>query len=166
VIIVDSSAGAGDTLQHLLAANGATSVITWDRKAFAGWGIDWLWNGLGATEVVAGPANVRAVARTAEVGITTVDYALAETGTLVLFASPERARSVSLLPSIHVALVRASQIVAGSADVSQALEGLGADVPSSIHFITGPSRSADIENDLTIGVHGPAALIAIVALDA
>jgi L-lactate dehydrogenase complex protein LldG len=66
-----------------------------------------------------------------------------------------------LLPSVHIAVLFASQI---RPDLGAAFEALAArsGLPSAAHVITGPSRTSDIENDLTIGVHGPSAVTAIV----
>lgn len=106
-----------------------------------------------------------------DVGITGCDYAVADTGSLVLLASVEQGRSVSLLPSIHIVLVKQSQIKTRIgevlADIAQHYpnQGDATKQPSSINFITGPSRSSDIENDLSIGVHGPAAVFSLVLLD-
>jgi L-lactate dehydrogenase complex protein LldG len=88
-----------------------------------------------------------------ELGVTEVDAALPETGTLVLRAGPDKPRLVSLLPRVHVALVRASAL---RADLSQAF----ADIKNDSYgvCITGPSRTADIELTVTIGVHGPKSL--------
>ncbi|MGE0143214.1 MAG: lactate utilization protein C [Planctomycetota bacterium] len=93
----------------------------------------------------------RSLARCA-LGITGVRAAIAETGTLVLDASLERARLVSLLPEIHLAIVRSDQVVA---DLTEHFESLGSSPPAAITMITGPSRTADIELTLAIGVHGP-----------
>jgi len=105
------------------------------------------------------PDRFRQVALRADLGITTVTCAIASTGSLVLTGSLSCPRSVSLLPRRHLALVHQSQIVV---DLNAALF-LGAPVtpsqrhmPSAALCITGPSRTSDIENDLSIGVHGPA----------
>lgn len=97
----------------------------------------------------------RTLALGAAVGLTTVRLAIAATGTLVLAASVVSPRSLSLLPRRHVALVHETQLVPhfGGALV-QARAGAG--VPSALFCVTGPSRTSDIENDLSIGVHGPA----------
>lgn len=87
----------------------------------------------------------------ADVGVTGVDYGLAESGSLVLRAGPERPRSASLLPPVHVAVLREDRVLV---DLFDLLERLG-DVPSALTLITGPSRSADIEMSLAVGVHGP-----------
>jgi L-lactate utilization protein LutC len=86
------------------------------------------------------------------VGITTVVAAIAETGSLMLAAGPGRARLASLAPVHHVALVRKDQIVASLDD---AIECLG---DRTAVWITGPSRTADIEGVLIMGIHGPKTL--------
>ena len=78
-------------------------------------------------------------------------YALADTGSVVLLSSDEP-RSRSLLPWTHVTVVREGTIVAG---LEELFEALGTDLPSSVAIVTGPSRSADIEQKLAVGVHGP-----------
>jgi L-lactate dehydrogenase complex protein LldG len=97
-------------------------------------------------------------------GIVWADQAIANTGTLVLTCSPDRGRSVSLLPDMLIAVFYTDQLVARMGEaLAPVSEGLGrnGEVPSSINLITGPSRSADIENDLTIGVHGPGKVYAV-----
>ena len=78
-------------------------------------------------------------------------YALADTGSVVLLSSDEP-RSRSLLAWTHVTVVREETIVAG---LEELFERLGPDLPSSVAIVTGPSRSADIEQKLAVGVHGP-----------
>ncbi len=78
-------------------------------------------------------------------------YALADTGSVVLLSSDEP-RSRSLLPWTHVTVVREETILAG---LEELFEALGTDLPSSVAIVTGPSRSADIEQKLAVGVHGP-----------
>jgi len=99
----------------------------------------------------------------AEIGLTGVDYALAETGSLVLLARPGQPRSVSLLPPVHIALIRPEQIIRGFDELFELLradfEATG--VKSAVTFITGPSRTADIELTLVVGVHGPQQLHAV-----
>ncbi len=98
-------------------------------------------------------------------GIVWPDYAIANTGTLVLLAQGGRGRSVSLLPEILVAVFRSDQLVTRMGEVFERIKADDSqtnELPSSINFITGPSRSADIENDLTIGVHGPGNVHAII----
>jgi L-lactate dehydrogenase complex protein LldG len=84
---------------------------------------------------------------------------LAETGTLALSTLPGQMRSVSLLPPVHVAVARAEHIVPTMADYLLLLRAAAPDwqqrLTSCISFITGPSRTGDIELKLTVGVHGP-----------
>jgi len=101
----------------------------------------------------------------ADIGISGVDYALADTGTLVLFAGELQPRSVSLLPPVHVAIVRPQQILPGLGDLFPFLQGESnglRNLSSAITFITGPSRTADIELKLVVGVHGPQELHVLV----
>lgn len=89
----------------------------------------------------------------AGLGVSCVQAAIAETGTLVLGSSDERHRLVSLVPPVHVALVRRGDLVP---DLDAAMEHVREDgLPPVVSFITGPSRTADIELTLVIGVHGP-----------
>ena len=92
-------------------------------------------------------------------GITTCEWAVADTGTIALYATASQGRLPSLLPVAHLTLVRPSQVVR---DIPGAIRQLGLDVdlrgamPSAVQLISGPSRTADIEGDLAVGVHGPA----------
>jgi L-lactate dehydrogenase complex protein LldG len=85
-------------------------------------------------------------------GVSTALYGLADTGSVVLAASPEEPRRNSLLPDVHVTLLAEDRILPG---LDELFAALGADLPSSLAIVTGPSRSADIEQKLAVGVHGP-----------
>jgi L-lactate dehydrogenase complex protein LldG len=87
-----------------------------------------------------------------DVGVSKALYGLADTGSVVLAASPEEPRGNSLLPWVHVTELREADILPGLAEL---FDALGPDLPSALAIVTGPSRSADIEQTLTIGVHGP-----------
>jgi L-lactate dehydrogenase complex protein LldG len=95
----------------------------------------------------------------AGLGLSGVDYALAETGTLVLLAGENKARSASLLPPVHVALVTPDKFISGLDDLFPLLrcdlDVSNRNLSSAVTFITGPSRTADIELTLVVGVHGP-----------
>jgi L-lactate dehydrogenase complex protein LldG len=104
--------------------------------------------------------RLRGLIARADVGVTGVDLAVAETGTLVLRAAAGRPRSTSLLPPCHVAVLDRTVLVETLEQVGLALEAWHEGVPpptrgAVINFITGPSRTADIELTLTRGVHGP-----------
>ncbi len=87
-------------------------------------------------------------------GLTGAIAGVAETGTLVLASGSGRPQSVSLLPEIHAAILQAGQLVQNLGSVNLDIEGA-----SCVHLVSGPSRTADIEMTLTIGVHGPGQLI-------
>ena len=98
-----------------------------------------------------------------DVGVTMAQAAIAETGTLVLESEKERHRLVSLLPPVHVAIIRSDDICLTIGDALKQLRGDEKEKMSrAITFITGPSRTADIELTLTVGVHGPKELYVII----
>lgn len=96
-----------------------------------------------------------------DVGITTAQAAIAETGTLVLEQGVERNRLISLLPPVHIAIVNYEDICATLGEAILRARPL-CETSRAITFITGPSRTADIELTLTVGVHGPKELYVIV----
>jgi L-lactate dehydrogenase complex protein LldG len=99
----------------------------------------------------------------ADLGITGVDHLIAETGSVVLRSSPDRSRSVSLLPPVHVAVAHRSQILSDMFDLFEGHPPAG-DPPSGMTIITGPSKTGDIELRLVTGVHGPG-VIHVVVID-
>ena len=102
------------------------------------------------------PADARwPAAFSADLGITSVDWAVAETGTLALCSHPGQGRVVSLLPPAYLALIEPSQIVPDLFDLFERLEEHKANLPSNVTLVTGPSKTGDIELKLTTGVHGP-----------
>ena len=109
---------------------------------------------------------IRHLAETAMIGVTSADYAVAETATLTIKTRPGQPRCISLLPSIHIAVIRLDQLLADfnelytllKWDPGERAEGL----THSMTFITGPSKTADIEATLVHGAHGPRELTIIV----
>jgi len=104
----------------------------------------------------------KAASDNARVGISQLDWAAADTGSLVQDATAVDKRLVSTLPTIHVAVLGTDRILDDMGSVFERLHPSQADY---ISFITGPSRTADIERVLTIGAHGPERLV-IVVVDA
>jgi len=94
----------------------------------------------------------------AKIGISQMDWALADTGTLVQDATAVDKRLVSTLPTIHVALIATSGL---RPDMPTLLGEARPDNAGYLAMITGPSRTADIERVLTIGVHGPERLVIV-----
>lgn len=124
--------------------------IAGDRSAYLSGKVRWLAEFLRTTDAVA----------SAEVGITGADYGLAETATLVTLAVTDE-RLASLLPPVHIALVEERRVLA-NLDEFLTLASLPAEASSSTVFITGPSRTGDIEQILVRGVHGPGELHVVI----
>ena len=90
-----------------------------------------------------------------DIGLTLCDFGIAETGTLVLDSSSEELRLATMLSEVHVAIIPASRIVASANDITEELKEMMRKNPNYLAFITGASRTADIERVLALGVHGP-----------
>jgi len=97
-------------------------------------------------------------------GITSAQWAIAETGTLLLETKSERHRLVSLVAAMHIAILAAGRILGTMSEALEAVSTTG-ELSRTVTFITGPSRTSDIELTLAIGVHGPARLHVIVIED-
>jgi len=165
--------GLEEILLTILARANATSVVLSRNPLLAelnlepllrAWGKDIsVWQASGA-----GDASLRVFAEAsfaAAVGITGVEFALAETGSLVITSWTEGAQLASLAPPVHVALYQRSQLVASLDEVLERLpvaRTTDQAVPGrSVVFVTGTSRTADIEQILIRGVHGPGEVHAI-----
>jgi L-lactate dehydrogenase complex protein LldG len=156
-----------EVIATLAEGQGMRRLVTWHPAAL---GVD-VAAPLAARglETVSAPAvEVDAAERTrrlglaaaADLGVTGADLAIAETGTLVVVSGAGRPRSTSLLPPCHVAVFDREVLIESLAQAGLALEAWHDGAPpdgrgASINFITGPSRTADIELTLTRGVHGP-----------
>lgn len=93
----------------------------------------------------------------AQVGVTTAAFAIAETGTLVEFATDDALRLVSTLPRVHIGIVSTGKLVETLDEAAVRIRAFFSQNPKNavVSFISGPSRTADIEMRLTLGVHGP-----------
>lgn len=91
----------------------------------------------------------------AHAGMTAVDYGVAETGTLALLARPGEGRAASLVPPIHLGVLRVQDIVFELGELFERVGASNTALPSALTFVTGPSSTADIELVHTVGVHGP-----------
>ncbi|MFJ8260877.1 lactate utilization protein C [Rummeliibacillus sp. NPDC094406] len=163
--VVSKVADLKNELKHRVKLNGGGPVSIWKDERFVEFGLQSLildeWP---SSNVVVnewnpdiGAANI-AQAERSNVGITFSDMTLAETGTVVLFSSSGKGRSVSVLPKSYIAIIPQSTIVPRMTQAAQFIsqqvknsEG----IPACINFISGPSNSADIEMNPIIGVHGP-----------
>ncbi|MCM3782737.1 LUD domain-containing protein [Neobacillus mesonae] len=107
-------------------------------------------------------ANWKAKAAEADFGIVIADGAAAYTGSIMVKSAKEKGRSVSLLPTVMFIIIPVERIKTRLGELLSQLDEQGREqLPAGVHFISGPSRSSDIENDLTIGVHGPGIVYAI-----
>ncbi len=115
-------------------------------------------------------AGIAAEARPARdddlAGITGCFCALAETGTLMLCAGPNTPAATSLLPETHIAVVPVSRIVAGMEEGWALARAELGTLPRAVNFISGPSRTGDIEQTIVIGAHGPCRVHLILVAEA
>ncbi len=172
--IVHRAADSEDALGRVLdiaRGLGARSVVRSDHAVLAAMGVDGPLAAEGVEVTVmasgrpgavegsgdgpAGEARERAMG--ADLGLTGADFAVAETGSVVLRAGPGVSRIVSLAPPVHVAVVERGTVLAGLDELFAMLRrGSGSgEWTSYVNIISGPSRSADIEYTLVTGVHGP-----------
>ncbi len=108
----------------------------------------------GVAIAAGGPDQVQRACAESDIGITTAEYVLADTGALVTLAGVRESRLVSLLPPVHIAVGPADRILTGLEELFTLLPD-PATLSSSLVLIAGPSRTADVEGVLTLGVHGP-----------
>ena len=129
--------------RYLEAQHLARAAICWQGFAALNWGA----------------AGIEIAVRTAReadlVGITGAFCAIAETGTLMTLSGPQTPSAVSLLPETHVAIVGKSRIVRGMEEAWNLMRAERRELPRAVNFISGPSRTADIEQTVTLGAHGP-----------
>ena len=99
-----------------------------------------------------------------EVGISWADFAIAETGAVVEFTVDDSHRLVSMLPQVHVAVLRAAEVVETLQEAAAPIRNFYRQNPLNaiVSFISGPSRTGDIEMRLILGVHGPAETHAVI----
>ncbi|TRZ68065.1 MAG: lactate utilization protein C [Rhodocyclaceae bacterium] len=129
--------------RYLAAHQLSTNAVCWPGLT----GLPWRAAGI---EVAARPATGSDL-----VGITGCFCALAETGTLMLCSGPETPAATSLLPESHIAIVPARRILAGMEDAWNLARTELGEMPRAINFISGPSRTGDIEQTIVLGAHGP-----------
>ncbi|MFC3745582.1 lactate utilization protein C [Paenibacillus sp. GCM10012306] len=144
------------TLDDLIHANGGGITITSGDSRFSDYGLtfpnSFVWN------EAAGREKNLLQAQSANTAIVFADYALAESGTIVVESRPDQGRSLHFLPTHYIAIIEKKRLVLRStqaaADLNLRIEA-GEPIGSAINFISGPSNSADIEMQLVVGVHGP-----------
>jgi L-lactate dehydrogenase complex protein LldG len=133
----------------------AKLLIRWDIEELERLGVDGPLKKAGVEVAVwRDLADFRDVAAGADIGLSTAEWAIAETGSLVLTSGPGRGRTVTLLPPTYVAVVTTEKVLRTVPEAIEKYPGDGG-LPANVCFHTGPSRSGDIEMSLAIGVHGP-----------
>ena len=141
---VQTDAEVPAAVARYLASNGlAPQAVCWPQLAV----LDWAAAGL----QVAG----RAANGNDPIGITGCFCAIAETGTLMLLSGPETSATTSLLPETHIAVVPASRIVPAMEEGFALLRTEHGALPRAVNFVSGPSRTGDIEQTIVLGAHGP-----------
>jgi L-lactate dehydrogenase complex protein LldG len=153
------AATAEDARAYVRAALNGKAAVASNAPFLREWGIADL---PGVQSGFTRADELRPRCATAGVGITSADYALADTGTLVMLSSLEEARLISLLPPVHIAVVPKERVLTGLDELFTILPNPAART-SSMVLITGPSRTADIEQILVRGVHGPGEIHVVVA---
>ena len=140
-----------NVLHELIETEEIKKAALWQTQALQELGLEDALQAVGVKIIP--PHSDKFALAECDLGVTSVDAALPETGSLLLRSSPERLRMVSLLPRVHLAILNPSEL---RADVGPALAQVAGD--GYWVFVTGPSRTSDIELTLTIGVHGPKSL--------
>jgi len=160
--IVEDGPAAREALKKLLHSYAPTSALCWQHPTLAAIGVADLLCELHIESLSYDslcqlpPAEQRTKMLAAEIGITSATYAIAETGSLAMAAGTTTERSASLLPPVHVAIVTAAQILPDLFDLFTRQVAAGAnEIAPNLTLITGPSKTGDIELQLTTGVHGP-----------
>jgi len=126
-----------------LAAQKSRAGVCWPEFA----GLDWRGAGLAIES--------RPTVGHDRLGITGSFCAVAETGTLVFVTGADTPTATMLLPDTHVAVVRADRIVRGMEEAFALLRAERGALPRGVHFVSGPSRTGDIEQTIVLGAHGP-----------
>lgn len=155
---VSSVEGAAEALRAIVADHHAVRLARTDDPMV----IDLLERVVGTFEILP-PESDREQLLQCDIGVSAARFGIAQHGTIVLPSGQadldgERTRLVALLPKVHVAIIRASDLLGTVAEVLARLPELGDEdrpLPPTVTFATGPSRTADIEQKLVLGVHGP-----------
>jgi L-lactate utilization protein LutC len=158
VICADSPQKLKEHLRQLIKPGAAVAIS--DGELLGRLRLKELIEGLSARLIISragDPNEHRRALLGADIGITAADYAIADTGTLVLISGSERHRLISLLPPIHICFLDTEKILADLGQFMRLARDrfYGGAAPLAMTFITGPSKTADIELTLSVGVHGP-----------
>lgn len=147
----------GSVVATRLHAAAATTVALGGGEAMRMLGQDLARRGFTILPPEISTADLAAV----DAGVTAAQWGIAETGTLVLDDGAVRARRASLLPPLHIAILPRTHLVATLDEVFAGPVAASTAASHALTLITGPSRTADIELQLVVGVHGPKHLLVV-----
>ncbi|NLX11292.1 MAG: LUD domain-containing protein [Chloroflexi bacterium] len=162
VIRAGSLDEAFEQLDQTLLALGARCVVANDEPPLSQIDLAARWPGMQWHIVGRTPGDLRGFCATADAGVSSVVAALAETGSVVVTSGPGKSRLATLLPPVHIALVPESCLTADLYTFTAARQG---PPPAMQTLISGPSKTADIEQTMAVGVHGPKRFIVILYRD-
>ena len=159
--LVESKTAALEKLRELITVMDIETVAAHREAPLADLGIpeafpELRWFFAGETE------DYRTRCAQADLGLTGAEYAFAETGSLVLTSGGDKARITSLLPPVHIALLPESRLLPS---IFEWQRNHLTEMPANLFFISGPSKTGDIEQAPIVGVHGPKQFIVIVYPD-
>ena len=142
--VADIDAVPAAVARHLVGLGLSPQAVCWPQFS----GLAWAEAGVAV--------EMRAATGDDAVGITGCFCAIAETGTLMLASGPQTAATTSLLPETHIAIVPVSRIVPAMEEAFALLRAeRGEELPRAVNFVSGPSRTGDIEQTIVLGAHGP-----------
>jgi L-lactate dehydrogenase complex protein LldG len=154
---IDRAAALASTTERVAAASAVPGAVSryLDAHRVPKQGCAWPalahldWAGAGVT------LQARAAQGDDAVGVTGTFCAIAETGTLCLLSGAATPASASLVPETHVAIVQAERIVSHMEDAWDLMRAELGELPRAVNYVSGPSRTADIEQTVVLGAHGP-----------
>jgi L-lactate utilization protein LutC len=158
---------ARQLLSNIVHETDTERAVKWNSPFLERLGIDGLLDSLGVQNISSsgegsllalGQEEYRNLVGRADLGITGADYGIADTGTLVLRTLPGQDRSSSVLPPVHVSILESGRMLSSLDDLITRLlldHEVAGELGSCITLITGASKTADIELNLVLGIHGP-----------
>lgn len=161
VFRVKTAVEAQEIIANLAKFTNAKKVVIADSPLQQAAGINEKLQSLGIA-VYTDVADIAEHAESADIGISTIEFGIAESGSVCMDGYAFESRLVSMLPPLHIAFMNSNNVVLG---ITEAFEIISKVYDNGyISFITGPSRTSDIERVLTIGVHGPSRFV-VIAID-
>jgi len=154
----ERAAASASTIDAVASERDAPAAVARFLEAHGIPGRGCIWPALSALDWVGAGLSLDARAARDEdmVGVTGVYCAIAETGTLCVLSAPDSPASASLVPETHVAIVPEGRIVGCMEDAWDLMRAELGQLPRAVNYISGPSRTADIEQTVVVGAHGPA----------